>query len=221
MSGLLETPQAGRYAVLYVDPPWRYVMRSDLGREKAPDAHYACMDLEALEALPVSEVAGPRAFMFMWTTWAFLAAGHAHALAEAWSDPDNPWRGVSGGSWHKKTRDGKDAFGQGYLFRTSSEPLLLFARGDPRWHSRSERNSWTAGVGMAAERREHSRKPDAVRQMIERATRGPRLEMFARSGAEGWDVWGDQAGLFDDAEAVAALKARRADKRRAQLELDL
>lgn len=224
MSSLLETPQAGRYAVLYVDPPWRYAMRSDLGREKAPDAHYECMDLDALKALPVAEVAGPRCFLFMWTTWAFLAAGHAHALAEAWSDPADPWRGVSGGSWHKMTAAGKMAFGQGYIFRTSSEPILLFAKGDPKWHSRRERNSWTGGAGFEALRREHSRKPDPVRDMIERATHGPRLEMFTRSNAEGWDAWGDQAGLFDDAEAVAALKAEKAARvarRACQLELGL
>lgn len=225
MIPLLETPQAGRYACLYADPPWRYAMRSDLGRAKAPDAHYETMDLSAIAALPVAEVAGPRCFLFLWTTWAFLAAGHAHELVlDGWNDPENPWRGVSGGSWHKMTEKGKATFGSGYLFRTSSEPLLVFVRGDPRWLSKSERNSWSGGVGFEALRREHSRKPDPVRAMIERATAGPRLEMFTRSDAPGWDAWGDQAGLFNDPEAVAALKAEKAARkarRACQLELGL
>lgn len=223
MIPLTETPHAGSYSALYVDPPWRYAMRSDRGREKGPDAHYRCLDLDVLKALPVADVMGPRAFMFMWTTWPHLASLQAHALAEAWSDPENPWRPVSGGSWHKKTRHGKDCFGTGYLFRTSSEPLLLFVRGDPRWHSKSERNSWTGGVGISALRREHSRKPDGVHAMIERATRGPRLEMFSRQDRAGWDAWGDEAGLFDSPEAVAALKAEgaraRAERRWSQLDL--
>ena len=50
---------------------------------------------------------------------------------------------------------------------------------------------------VVSPRREHSRKPDAVYDRIERLMDGPYLEMFARTGRRGWDVWGDQAGLFD------------------------
>lgn len=219
MIPLTETPQAGRYAVIYADPPWKYLLHSDKGREKAPDAHYSCMDLDAIKALPVDQVAGPHCYLFLWTTWAFLATRQAFDVVDAWSDPDNPWVGVTGGSWHKKTKNGLDAFGQGYIFRTSSEPLILFERGDPRWHSRSERNSWhdnPEDLAVDAQIREHSRKPDEVRAMIERATRGPRLEMFTRSGADGWDAWGDQAGLFDDPDRVAALKAAKAERKARQ-----
>ena len=34
--------------------------------------------------------------------------------------------------------------------------------------------------------------------LIERLAAGPYLEMFARGARPGWDVWGDQRGLFDD-----------------------
>ena len=47
-------------------------------------------------------------------------------------------------------------------------------------------------------RREHSRKPDCVRETIERLLGGPYLELFARETKAGWDCWGDQAALFDD-----------------------
>jgi hypothetical protein len=43
-------------------------------------------------------------------------------------------------------------------------------------------------------RREHSRKPDQVRERIE----GPYLEMFARETKRGWECWGNQPGLFDN-----------------------
>lgn len=42
--------------------------------------------------------------------------------------------------------------------------------------------------------RKHSQKPDEVRnKIIELAGDLPRIELFARSGAEGWDCWGNEA----------------------------
>jgi N6-adenosine-specific RNA methylase IME4 len=46
-------------------------------------------------------------------------------------------------------------------------------------------------------RREHSRKPEAVRERVERLVTGPYLELFARETKPGWDSWGDQVALFD------------------------
>ena len=46
-------------------------------------------------------------------------------------------------------------------------------------------------------RREHSRKPDRVRDDIVRLVGDrPRLEMFARTRTPGWDVWGNQTDQF-------------------------
>jgi hypothetical protein len=50
---------------------------------------------------------------------------------------------------------------------------------------------------VIAPRREHSRKPEEVYDSIERLTRGPYLELFARQSRRGWDCVGDQASLFD------------------------
>jgi N6-adenosine-specific RNA methylase IME4 len=50
---------------------------------------------------------------------------------------------------------------------------------------------------MFAERREHSRKPDEALARIERLVDGPYIELFARSDRDGWDSWGDQAGMFN------------------------
>ncbi len=50
---------------------------------------------------------------------------------------------------------------------------------------------------VVEKRREHSRKPDCVRDRIERLVGGPYLELFGRETKSGWDCWGNQAGLFD------------------------
>jgi N6-adenosine-specific RNA methylase IME4 len=39
----------------------------------------------------------------------------------------------------------------------------------------------------------HSRKPDAFIDMVEQASPGPYVEMFARRARFGWDYWGDES----------------------------
>jgi N6-adenosine-specific RNA methylase IME4 len=52
-------------------------------------------------------------------------------------------------------------------------------------------------TAWVAKRREHSRKPDAVREGIERLVGGPYLELFARETKPGWNYRGNQLALFD------------------------
>jgi N6-adenosine-specific RNA methylase IME4 len=47
-------------------------------------------------------------------------------------------------------------------------------------------------------RREHSRKPNEVRESIVRLFGDrPRIELFARQSEPGWAVWGNQTTKFD------------------------
>lgn len=44
--------------------------------------------------------------------------------------------------------------------------------------------------------REHSRKPDEVRdRIVELLGDLPRIELFAREAAPGWDCWGKEAPI--------------------------
>lgn len=53
-----------------------------------------------------------------------------------------------------------------------------------------------------AERREHSRKPNCVRDFINELFGDiPKIELFAREEINGWDSWGDEVGIFDAQEA--------------------
>ena len=49
-----------------------------------------------------------------------------------------------------------------------------------------------------APRREHSRKPDEMHEMIELVSYPPRLEIFARHRRPGWDTWGNETGKFPE-----------------------
>jgi N6-adenosine-specific RNA methylase IME4 len=46
---------------------------------------------------------------------------------------------------------------------------------------------------VTTRKREHSRKPDEVYDIIEACSPGPRLELFARGVRPGWVCWGNQA----------------------------
>ena len=45
------------YDVIVADPPWLFEIYSDKGAKKAPQGQYACMDIEAIKALPVNRLA--------------------------------------------------------------------------------------------------------------------------------------------------------------------
>lgn len=45
---------------------------------------------------------------------------------------------------------------------------------------------------MSTRKREHSRKPDEVYDLVESCSPGPYLEMFARFGRPGWVQWGNE-----------------------------
>ncbi|MFP6762913.1 MAG: MT-A70 family methyltransferase, partial [Planctomycetaceae bacterium] len=46
-------------------------------------------------------------------------------------------------------------------------------------------------------KREHSRKPDELYDIIEDCSPGPFLEMFARGTRPGWQQWGNQVENYD------------------------
>ena len=81
--------------------------------------------------------------------------------------------------------------GLGYWTRANPEQCILATRGKPQRQAKDVRRL------VVDKRREHSRKPDAVRERIERLVRGPYLELFARETKPGWDCWGNQLALFD------------------------
>ena len=46
-------------------------------------------------------------------------------------------------------------------------------------------------------KREHSRKPDELYEIIEKCSPGPYLELFARGQhSPNWRVWGDQSSAY-------------------------
>lgn len=180
-----------RFGAILADPPWAFRTYSNKGLGKSAQANYDCLDLGDMTDWNIGpRLAANNCALFMWATFPMLP--QALDLMAAWG-----FTYKTGGSWAKKSKTGRKlAFGTGYIFRSASELLLVGTMGKPAWGSKSERNLWIENV------REHSRKPDAIHEMIERLAPAPRLELFARAPREGWTVWGNQTERFIAAEAL-------------------
>jgi N6-adenosine-specific RNA methylase IME4 len=135
----------------------------------------------------ISELMAPDAYLFLWATWPNIQ--EAFKVIRAWG-----FRyATCGFLWLKTNPSGNGIFfGVGHYTKSNTEPCLLAVRGRPwRAHPLSKRVSQV----VIAPRREHSRKPDEVRErIVELCGDLPRLELFAREAAPGWDAYGTLEG---------------------------
>lgn len=164
--------QGVRFPTIYADPPWPYANTAARG---AAENHYRTMTLEDIRNEPVREVAAEQAHLHLWTTNAFLR--EAFDVLRAWG-----FRYKSCLLWIKPQ------LGMGNYWRVSHEFLLLGVRGNLPFRDRTCR-SW-----LIAPRTLHSRKPFAFRELIERVSPGPYLELYGREEQPntGWTVYGNQ-----------------------------
>lgn len=176
---------SGPYSVIYADPPWRY--RCNTG-DGAAENHYHTMSMDEIKALPVKELAAKDCALFLWITCPLL--DEVWAVLDAWGFRYKTVAFV----WVKVNRKDYSLFtGLGWWTRSNAELCLLATRGHPR------RADNTVHQVVLSRIERHSKKPDEVRHRIEQLMGDvPRVELFARQRAPGWDVWGDHvAGTID------------------------
>lgn len=164
-----------KYRTIVADPPWRY----DNGTVPTGgvEHRYSTMQPEDILALPVRDMAYDDAHLYMWVTNLHLREGRPFDILEAWG-----FRYVTLLTWHKL-----GPIGLGYYFRGETEHVLFGVRGRLSLNTKEERNHFAASKGR------HSAKPDRFYELVERASPGPYLELFARRRRYGWDVWGNEA----------------------------
>lgn len=172
-----------KFSTIYADPPWLY---GNQGTRAATSKHYKGMTVDEICVLPISTLAADNAHLHLWTTNAFLF--DAKRVMEAWG-----FEYKSVYVWVKPS------IGIGNYWRVSHEFLLLGVRGSAPFLDRGQK-SWGE-----FDRGEHSQKPERVRQIIERVSLAPRLELFGRRNVDGWTVWGNQIerAIFDRALEAA------------------
>ena len=171
------------YSVIYADPPWKYNARNNPNTKFGSGTPYPTMPTEAIEALPVESIANDNAALFLWVTGPYAAKGHHTRVMEAWD-----FRPVTiAFTWVKTNNNGSYRFGPGYYTGSNAELCFLGIRGKMKPANNAVRQVIARPIDK------HSKKPAETRARIE-ALFGdvPRVELFARQRATGWDTWGNE-----------------------------
>lgn len=187
----------GRYRTIVADPPWSYpegfVKTEATGRSKnvkrdgdkadgrpkdqRRSLPYSGMSVEAICALPVSEMSEPDSRLFLWTTNRYLP--ESFCVMAAWGFTYRQtlvWQKSEGGPFPAS------------VAVPTAEFLIVGTRGKPE-----RLGTLPSAVLKIAAPRVHSTKPEAWLDHVEHISPGPYLEMFARRNRLGWDTWGNQA----------------------------
>lgn len=171
-----------KYNIIYADPPWQYKVYSKKGAGRSAESHYPTMNIDDICNLPISEIADKNATLFLWATFPNLK--EAFDVIKAWGFT---YKTVAF-TWIKQNKRSNTLFwGMGYWTRANAEICLLATKGTP------QRKSAAVHQVIISHIEQHSKKPDETRDRIVQLMGNlPRIELFARQRAKGWDAWGNE-----------------------------
>lgn len=162
------------YRCIAADSPWPE--RGGGKSKRGADRHYPVMSVNAIFSTLDTALYGKvdaNAHLWMWVTDNYLEGGLTIMRSLG-------FRYIRTMCW------AKPSIGLGQYLRGKHELCLFGVMGTLRAQSRSQPSCFDAPKGR------HSEKPARAYEIIEAVSPGPRLEMFARSPREGWDVWGNE-----------------------------
>jgi N6-adenosine-specific RNA methylase IME4 len=174
---------SGRYATILADPPWRFTNRTGkMAPEHRRLSRYSTMSHQEILDLPVPKLALPKSHLYLWVPNALILEGIEVMKSWGFTYKTNL-------VWYKVRKDGgPDGRGVGFYFRNVTELILFGVKGNLRTLSPGRRQ-----VNIISTRkREHSRKPEELYDVIEQCSPGPFLELFARYERPDWTQWGDE-----------------------------
>lgn len=173
-----------KYNIIYADPPWRYkVWSRATGLGRSAESHYNTMEKEDIQSLPIQNICEKDCVLLLWVIAPCLLEGIE--LIKKW---DFEYK-TFGFTWIKQNKKSDSLFwGMGYYTRANTEICLLATKGKPL-----PRLSKSVHQVVISKVREHSRKPDEVRnRIVDLFGDIPRIELFARQQFNGWDCWGNE-----------------------------
>lgn len=178
-----------KYSVIYADPAWRFSqginrrkkIRDKFGTNEELSLQYPTMSDREIIELNVGELADDTCVLFLWTTDA-----HLEVAIKAINNWGFKYKTIAF-TWNKKR-----CF-MGKWTVKQCEICLLATRGT----AHKLLKSFKEKSYYEESKKEHSRKPNEFRKRIERMFGDvPKLEMFARTKSDGWDVWGNETDKF-------------------------
>jgi N6-adenosine-specific RNA methylase IME4 len=171
----------GKYRILYVDPPWKYVGLNQADEYGHAERYYDCLSDEQLIAYKpdgkrgVKEMADNNSVLFMWVTSPLLE--RCFPIIRAW-----------GFSYKSSFVWDKIKHNMGHYNSVRHEFLLIATKGSCTPDVKKLYDSV-----VSIKRTEHSRKPKQFRDMIEKMyDHGRKLQLFSRKAAPGWDMVGNE-----------------------------
>ncbi len=176
---VVPTALAGKYRVIYADPPWKYGDQMGVeGYKISAEMHYPTMSLDELCDLPVPNLTEDSAVLFLWVTVPMMQ--EALKLIDAWG-----FEYKTHFIWDKVKHN------WGHYSSVRHELLMLCTRGSCLPDITKLYDSV-----ISIERTEHSRKPEQFRELIDTLyPNGQRIELFAREKVAGWETWGNEPNI--------------------------
>ena len=188
---LIKMCEGKKYNVIYADPAWRFSqginrrkdIREKFGTNEELSIQYPTMSDKEIIELNVDDYADDNCVLFVWTTDA-----HLEVAIKSINNWGFKYKTVAF-TWNKK---------RGFMGKWTvkqCEICLLATKGT----AHKLLKSFKEKSYLEENKTEHSKKPNEFRKRIERMFGDvPKLEMFARTRAEGWDAWGNETDKFEE-----------------------
>lgn len=172
-----------KFTTILADPPWQFTNRTGkVAPEHKRLSRYATLKMKDIKELPVEDVLNENAHLYLWVPNALIQEGLQVLHSWGFTYKTNI-------IWHKIRKDGEpDGRGVGFYFRNTTEMILFGLKGKMR----TLQSGRTQVNIIKTRKREHSRKPDELYDIIEACSPGPYLELFARGNRKGWIQWGNE-----------------------------
>ncbi len=164
------------FGTVLADPPWRFANRTGkMAPEHRRLARYPTLTLQEIADLPLAQLVQPASHLYLWVPNALLAEGLD--VMQHWG-----FTYKTNLVWYKIRRDGgPDRRGVGFYFRNVTEIVLFGVRGRLRTLAPGRRQENL----LSSQKQEHSRKPDAFYDLIERCSPGPTSNSLPGTRAQG------------------------------------
>ena len=184
--------------VIYIDPPWYYNSRESLGERKNKTKfwwwamkHYPLMrDKELLDFKEkIDQISNENCIMFMWAAMPRL--DFAIDLMKYWGfSYKTVWF-----TWVKTNKDWSYRVNPWYYTASNVELCIIWIKGKNNWLFKPAKSMINQII--AEPLREHSRKPDIVREYIEEMYPDKnRIEVFARTTSDNWNIYWNEIDKF-------------------------
>lgn len=190
-----------KYNIVYADPPWQYKnynykeTKTGQRAKRGEVKEYDVMNIKDIQNLPIQNICDDNCILFLWVTFPLLIEGietlkswgfNYKTIGFVWVKAnkrvnnnqlkmDNLTMGID------------DFIGMGNWTRSNSEICLIGTKGKVKRISAKVRQIIYTPI------EEHSKKPNEARKrIVELMGDLPRVELFARQKADGWDSWGNE-----------------------------